>query len=391
MKQNTALSAALFIGILLIALGCYVLADDASSSSCSIDVACTNQTLPVYNQSEGICVYFFWGQGCPHCANVEPVINDLAKKYPDIQVKSFEVYHNETNYVMLEDFFKRYGIERTGLPAVFIGDRAYIGDKPAIDNLEESIKYFEKNTPVCPLEYNKVESPPQGISPTQKTELTIPILLTAAAIDSINPCAFSVLIFLCIYLLALGARNRILNVGITYIVVVYIVYFISGLGLLTLIQSTNLTRTVYYVASIVAILAGLINIKEFFWEGKGIKLAIPESQKPRIERYIHKASIPAAMVLGVLVAMVELPCTGGPYLAVLGMLANDMTRTQAIPYLIIYNIIFVLPLFLILGAIYFGLPPEKLEKMRVLSKGWIRLVMGIFLVLMGASMFLGWI
>jgi cytochrome c biogenesis protein CcdA len=92
------------------------------------------------------------------------------------------------------------------------------------------------------------------------------------------------------------------------------------------------------------------------------------------------------MILGVLVAMVELPCTGGPYLGILAMISNEMTRNQAIPYLLLYNLIFVLPLFSIMGAVYFGVPPERVEKVRVLSKGWVRLTMGAFLALFGIAM-----
>ena len=379
------------MGILLTGISFYAAADDYVQG-CSIDVSCTGSANASFglNQTDtsesGICVYFFYSDTCTHCANVEPLMKELAKKYPGVNIRYYQVSRNKENTDLLGDFFTRYEINARYVPAVFIGDRAFIGDSPIIDNLENSIRYFEKNKPVCPLEYSKVEGNVQHVSPIEPIELTIPILITAAALDSINPCAFAVLIFLLSYLLALGARSRILKVGTTYIGMVYIVYFISGLGLLTVIQTTNLAVAVKNIVAVISIVIGLINVKEFFWEGRGIKLAIPESQKPRIEKYIHKASVPAAMILGVLVAMVELPCTGGPYLGILAMISNEMTRNQAIPYLLLYNLIFVLPLSIIMGAVYFGVPPERVEKVRVLSKGWVRLTMGAFLVLFGIAM-----
>ncbi len=397
MKRNLLVPYALLLTIFLTGVSLPVSADDYTQG-CSIDVACAAGTNASFGMNQtsnssdsGICIYFFYSDTCPHCANVEPMLKDLAAKYPDVNVKYFQVSRDQQNTDLLNNFFMRYEINAKYVPAVFIGDRAFIGEGPIKDNLESSIQYFEKNKPICPLNYSKVEGNVHDVNPIEPIKLTLPILVAAAALDSINPCAFAVLIFLLSYLIALGARSRILKVGTTYIVMVYIVYFISGLGLLTVIQTTNLAVAVRDVVAVISIFIGLINVKEFFWEGKGIKLAIPESQKPRIERYIHKASVPAALVLGVLVAMVELPCTGGPYLGILAMISNEMTRNQAIPYLLLYNVIFVLPLFIIMGFVYLGVPTEKVEKVRVLSKGWARLAMGAFLVLFGIAMLLNWI
>ncbi|MCX6710733.1 MAG: hypothetical protein NTZ02_01440, partial [Candidatus Woesearchaeota archaeon] len=190
-----------------------------------------------------------------------------------------------------------------------------------------------------------------------------------------------------VYLLSLGARKRILKVGLTYIASVFVTYFLSGLGLLTVIQIPLLSRVVPTIAAIIAIAAGLINIKDFFWYGKGITLAIPESKKPLIQKYIQKASVPAAVILGVLVSMFELPCTGGVYLAILSLLSS--MKSAAIPYLLFYNLIFVLPLFAILFIVYRGIPPEKVEHWRLSERKWLRLVMGIVMIALGAVMLLG--
>ncbi|MBI5076821.1 GAP family protein [Candidatus Falkowbacteria bacterium] len=217
--------------------------------------------------------------------------------------------------------------------------------------------------------------------------IAIPLIVGSAAIDSINPCAFAVLIFLILYLMNVKNRMFMLKIGLVYISIIFIVYFLSGLGLLSFIQSIHLTRFFYYFTAALAIVFGLLNLKDVFWYGKGISLAIPESKKAIIQKYIRRATLPAAIVLGILVALFELPCTGAIYLAILSLLAEKNTWFQAIAYLLIYNVVFVLPLLFILLAVYFGLAPEKVENWRQGQRRWLRLAVGVVMIGLGAIMF----
>lgn len=90
-------------------------------------------------------------------------------------------------------------------------------------------------------------------------------------------------------------------------------------------------------------------------------------------------------LLGVFVVLVELPCTGAPYLAVLGLLSRG-AFADAVPLLLIYNFIFIIPLFIIIGITYFGTSSEKLEAWRKEHRGLMRLGIGIFLLLLGFYM-----
>ncbi|NQT49705.1 GAP family protein [Candidatus Kuenenbacteria bacterium] len=220
------------------------------------------------------------------------------------------------------------------------------------------------------------------------SNVTIPLIVGSAVIDSVNPCAFAVLIFLILYLLAIKNKRRMLVIGLVYIFVVFLVYFLAGLGLLSFIKSVSISIYFYYFTAALAIVLGLINLKEVFWEGKGMTLAIPDSKKSLIQKYIRKATLPATIVLGILVAAFELPCTGGVYLAILSLLAEKNTWFQAFVYLIVYNIIFVLPLLVILLAVYYGLSPEKVDKWRKEKKKWMRLAIGLVLIGLGIVMLL---
>jgi len=377
--------------LLVSAAGNTTSAFQADVSPAGEEICYTAQQNGTCNNAQQTCIYYFYGQGCPHCERVKPVIDALVKKYPQVQLKTYEVYFNTTNQKMFEDFQQRYTVTEKGVPTIFIGDRALIGETAIRNELEERIIWYENNPEICPANYTKSGGLPQDLSPAKPVDLTVPSIVIAAIIDSINPCAFAVLIILLAYLTSLGERRRIAVVGCTYIATVFVVYFVAGLGLLTVVQQIGLTGIVFTFAAVVAILAGLINIAEVLLKREIFTLAIPASQKGAIDRYIKKASVPSAIVLGALVSMVELPCTGGIYLAILGLLGNRMTLIEGIPYLLLYNLIFVLPLILILVVMYWGGTPERMKAFQAGSKRWVRLVMGIVMVALGAVMLLGWV
>lgn len=221
--------------------------------------------------------------------------------------------------------------------------------------------------------------------------VTITAVISGAAIDSINPCAIAVLVFLISLLSVLNNSRKMLMIGLIYIGIVYLTYFLAGLGILKLLGlvSGSITLGIYIFAGILLIVLGLINIKDFFWNGKGISLKIPESKKPLIEKYAKKASIPAAIILGFLVSAFELPCTGGVYIAILSLLAVKSSFITGTTYLLLYNLIFVLPLLLILLIVYFGYSSEKMEKLRQQSRSFLRLIIGLLMLTFGVFITLG--
>jgi cytochrome c biogenesis protein CcdA len=382
-------------GVIILLMGFVLMAlcGSGAAEECVTPVPCLDGTLTdgTVTAPGNICIYYFYGQSCPHCARVKPFIDEMTVKYPRVQVYPFEIYFNSSNQEMFRDFINRYEITLNGVPALFIGDRALVGESAIRNDLEDSIQYFYSHEPVCPTTYYKNVGGPHDVSPGEKIDLTMPSVMIAAIIDSINPCAFAVLIFLLVYLTSLQERKRMLMVGVAYILSVFTVYFLSGLGFFTLIQSTGLTDIVFKAAAVIAILAGLINLKDFFWHGKGISLSIPESRKESIKNFVERSSVPSAMILGGLVSIYELPCTGGIYLAILGLLGSKMTLVQGLPYLFIYNVIFVLPLFVILFVVFYGVSAEKVESWRGEEKKWMRLSMGILMVALGVLMLSGFL
>jgi cytochrome c biogenesis protein CcdA len=227
-------------------------------------------------------------------------------------------------------------------------------------------------------------------------QLTIGIIVAAALADSINPCVFGVLIFLLAYMTKVFKNTaRMLVAGLIYITFVYVTYFLLGIGIFTLAYTAGLAKPFYWFAASVAIIAGLIEVKDYFWYGKGFSLQMIPGAAERIKKYsnvmermetVHPMlSLAVAAFLGIFVVFVELPCTGAPYLAILGMLSTGQFA-QGIPLLLLYNLIFILPLFVIVGLVYFGHTSKTLEKWRKENRGLMRLGIGLFLLALGAYM-----
>jgi len=222
------------------------------------------------------------------------------------------------------------------------------------------------------------------------TNLTIPILVGAAIIDSINPCAFGVLIFLLAYLSKTsGSRKSMLSHGFTYIGAVFLTYLLAGLLLLPAISQLGRVSIGAYVGiGIVLIIFGLLELKDFFFYGKGPTLSIFPSASKRIELFIRQITgkLSTSFFLGVFVALVELPCTGAVYLGVLALVSLAGLTANNFLLLVIYNLFFILPLVVILILIYRGGQTEKFEMWRIKYKKYMRLATGLLLVALGGWM-----
>lgn len=219
--------------------------------------------------------------------------------------------------------------------------------------------------------------------------ITIPLILGTGLVDSINPCAIGVLIFLITTLMALSHNlRRMLLVGFIYIAAVYITYFLAGLGLIWFIQKWNIAAEVGTVVGFLIIILGFAELKDFFWYGKGFSLGINPRHIDRIKKMARHATIPGVIALGFFVSAVELPCTGGPYLAITAFLAQHPFDARALGYLLLYNLIFVLPLLIILLAVFCGTRIRVINKWKQKYRKWMRLATGLVLISLGILLIL---
>ena len=221
-------------------------------------------------------------------------------------------------------------------------------------------------------------------------EAVLPTVLTViitALVDSINPCAIGVLILLISLMLATKqSAVRMFFLSSLYIITVGVIYFIAGLGLVQFLHSIPLVVTMILsvTAAIVLVIGGLIEIKDCFWYGSGFSLQIPARAVKTIHKMSKKISIFGIIFLGFFVAAVELPCTGGPYLAITLLLSHHFDTT-AVLLLALYNIIFIVPLIVIVGIVLLGGKVYDIKRWKIKYRGYMRLAIGLVLI------FLAWL
>lgn len=226
-------------------------------------------------------------------------------------------------------------------------------------------------------------------------DFTLGIIIAAALADSINPCVLGVLIFLLAFLTrAFRSKGEMLAGGLLYTAVVYATYLALGFGILRVAVSIDVATAFYWVAAFVAIIVGLFEIKDFFWYGRGFSLEMLPGGAERLKFYTRRiegfyakhrfASLFFVGLLGIFVVLVELPCTGAPYFAVLALLAKG-AYAQAVPYLLLYNFVFILPLLVVITIAWFG-KTARMEAWRLENRGLMRLLVGLFLLALGGYM-----
>ena len=209
-----------------------------------------------------------------------------------------------------------------------------------------------------------------------------------AALDAINPCEFAILILLMGSLLVNeDNRKKALKTGLSFIAAIFVAYFLMGVGLMEFLRvyTLSVSQYFYYFIGALAVILGLLNVKDYFYYGGGgFLMEVPQSWRPKMKGLILKITTPlGAFLTGLLVSLFLLPCTSGPYVIILGMLAAKTTFFQALLYLIFYNIIFIAPMLAIVLAIYWGLSPERAEAWRKQKLRLLHLIAGVILLVLG--------
>jgi cytochrome c-type biogenesis protein len=218
-------------------------------------------------------------------------------------------------------------------------------------------------------------------------ELFLPAIIGAAVADSLNPCAFSILFLSIAFLFSLGKdRGFILRAGGLYIFGIAFVYTLIGVGILKVLSVFSFPNPLAKIGAAILIAYAVISLINEFFPRFPIKLKIPEKSHEIIGRTIHKATLPAAFALGIVVGLFEFPCTGGPYLFALSLLHDQKTFWSGFGYLLLYNAIFVLPLIVILVVSANKTVLEKANRLRKLETKKARVALDLILVIIGLLM-----
>ncbi len=225
-------------------------------------------------------------------------------------------------------------------------------------------------------------------------------ITTLALADSVNPCAIAVLTMVLVSILIQNPdkRKKVLWAGLAFTASIYIGYLFYGIVMIQFFKTfagflRENSGIIYNGLAIVAMTIGALNIKDFFmYKPGGVATEMPIFMRPKVKKIIQKITSPSgAFVIGFLVTFFLLPCTIGPYIVASGLL-SELGILGALPWLLYYNALFVLPMLIIVGLIYYGF--AKVDEV----SGWkernikiLHLVAGILLFLVGVALLIGWL
>ncbi len=215
-------------------------------------------------------------------------------------------------------------------------------------------------------------------------------LVTLAGLaDGINPCAIGMIVTLLGYLIVFSNEKKkagelMLKLGLIYIATVFLTYLTVGLAFyqfVVVLQHSIWADMVSWVIGGGLLIAGLIQVKDFFWPESPIHLRIPGVSKKRLNGLVEKGSIPAVIVLGVLVTVLETPCSLPLYVGTATLLAGSgLPMIGVAGYFLYYNLLFVLPLIVVLVVMYKGREVVAMREWEHKMEKWMKLSLGVLLL-----------
>lgn len=329
-----------------------------------------------------ITLYVFWSETCPHCVRAQPFVDRLAAERPWLTVSRHEVSRSEANIELLFRLSERIGVEIKGVPAFVACGQAIIGyDSPEgvgveiaalVDRCRQVLlAQGEATAPNGETAGSDAIRVPM-IGPVRAEALSLPLLtLIMAGMDAFNPCAFFVLLFLLSLLVHVPSRGRMLLVGGLFVTVSGAAYFAFMAAWLNLFLVVEGIGWITLVAGAIAIVIGAINIKDFVWFKAGVSLTLSERAKgglfARMRGLLSAERLPALLLgtasLAVAANLYELLCTSGfPLVYTRILTLHDLPAAGYYLYLVFYNLIYVLPLFVIVMLFAATLGARKLTE-----------------------------
>lgn len=214
------------------------------------------------------------------------------------------------------------------------------------------------------------------------------MITIAGLIDGINPCAIGMMVMLLGYLLVFAKKpERVIKTGMVYIATVFVTYLVVGLGLYSFVSQFDLSgeaKVLTWIIASVMIVAGLIQFKDFLGIEGGPHLRIPSASSGKLQTLVEKVSYPTTIVLGVLVTLLETPCSLPIYVGTATILSQSgMSFALVIGYFIYYNFLFIFPLIVVLVVMWRGQKLVEVKEWEHKAKKWMHLGLALVLLAMG--------
>ena len=341
---------------------------------------------------------YYYQTGCKECARAETDMLYLQSKYPQLIIEEFNIFEEAA---LAEWMANRVGVDKNfNTPALFIGDYAWIDESEFTPNLIEPVlqELSETGSPAFWENCNPEECNNALLDRFEKMGWLAVVL--AGLVDGLNPCAFATIIFFVSYLSLSGKKGKqILITGASFTLGVFIAYLVVGLGfykVLDLISgfTSVVSKVVYIFTAVLCLVLAVLSIRDFIKVRKGdlsdMALKLPEPLRKRINQTVRegrKASsyVLGAFVTGLLISLLELACTGQIYLPVIiSMSSVPEMRAQALLYLVLYNLMFIVPLIVVFILAFYGTSSKQFTEFLRKHAGAVKIGMAIVFLILAA-------
>lgn len=372
--------------------------------------------IPTTHASTPLKAYLFWGDGCPHCAKEKVFLDKILPKYPNVELKKYEIYNNQNNVKLMQAAAKTLNLEAGGVPLLIVGDKEFVGFAEGLTEAQITAQLDKCSKSTCPdsiasvidpeskpKPVEKVDEKSQNTTKTEKKMIKLPILgevnaldfslpvftIILGTLDGFNPCAMWTLLFLISLLLGFNDRKKMWILGGTFIVASSFVYFMFMVTWLNLILFLGFIVWVRLAIGALALVGGGFSIKKGITNKDG-GCEVTGSEKrqatfAKIRQITKNKNLLLAMggiiLLAFAVNLVELVCSAGlpaVYTQVLAL--SNLDSWQYYGYILLYILFFMID-----DIIIFVIAMTTLKMTGISTKysKWSNLIGGILMVIIG--------
>lgn len=369
---------------------------------------------------EDITLYFFHGDGCPHCAEESVFLEKLQNDYPDLKIEKYEVWYDEDNSALLQKVQQELHIERMGVPTTIIGDVYMVGYSEETANvIKRAIDFFYENeykdvvSQIKDDTYVDDGSESEFLKREAETDkdMTVKVpfykkinlkkvsLTTAAVviglIDGFNPCAMWVLLFLISVLIGMKDKKRMWILGLAFLLTSALVYALIMLSWIQIVVKMTTVISIRRIIAIAALIGGFFQLRSFIKnkDTSGCEIVDDSKRKTifkKIRKFTSEKSFLLALIgvmgLAVSVNLVELACSAGLPLVFTELLAlNDVSSMAKFWYVLLYIFFFLIDDLIVFIIAMFTMKitgiTTKYNQYSHLLGGVIMLLIGVLLLL----------
>ena len=362
---------------------------------------------PLTAAASSVKLHFFYAENCPGCQKQKPFIEELRQNYPQLDVQIYDVWMQQDNYALMQALAETQGVEFASTPMTAIGQQVWFGFSPAVareieqalqncltvdcSDLVEGLSAGSKPPPP-PLPGE--EQPDTATLPIDPQQYSLPAFtIIVGLLDSFNPCAFFVLLFLLSLMVHTHSKRRMFLVGGIFIFFSGLIYFLFMAAWLNLFLLAGQLPLLTTIAGLVALTIAALNIKDHFYLNQGPSLSLSETAKPRLitrMRNLLKSDrlwplLIGTTVLALVANTYELLCTAGfPMVYTRVLTLRNLPEWQYYLYLGLYNLAYIAPLLVIVVLFSLTLGSHKMSEFEgralKLISGMMMLALGIILL-----------